>query len=183
MLPMSPPPFAQVAARWAAAACALLGLLLPASGQQAPLPQPVSFDQFFRRPVGPRGIELSDELRAADGQWVSLSGYMVARERPQPGRFLLAPRPVQMSEHADGEADDLPPATVTVWLSESQRDRMVAPQRGLLTLVGTLSVGRAEDVGGRVSWVRLMLPGDALAGAPDAFTRPYAMPYPQPHRH
>src|SRR5450830_1142523 len=56
------------------------------------------FRDFFRTPVGPTGLEISDTLRQADGQTVRLVGYMVQQENPAPGRFMLAPRPVQMSE-------------------------------------------------------------------------------------
>lgn len=88
------------------------------------------------------------------------------------GRFMLTPRPVRMSEHADGEADDLPPSTVTVLLDAGQRARVVAHQAGLIALTGKLEVGRQEDSDGRVSWVRLVLDRDAVvdaqgSGAPD----------------
>jgi hypothetical protein len=118
---------------------------------------------FFKRPVGPRGLELSDELRNAEGRVVRLVGYMVAREDATPGRFQIAPRPVRMSEHADGDADDLPPATVTVLLDPSQAHRVVVHRAGPLTLQGRLQVGRFEDAGGRVSWFRLQLDPQALA--------------------
>lgn len=125
------------------------------------------FSAFFRRPIGPRGLELSEALLQADGREMRLTGYMVSQETPQPGRFLLAAQPVRMSEDADGAADDLPPGTVTVLLDESQRERIVAHQSGLLALTGRVSVGRAEEPGGRVSWVRLQLSPQALAtGSP-----------------
>lgn len=125
------------------------------------------FSAFFRRPIGPRGLELSEALLQADGREMRLTGYMVSQESPQPGRFLLAAQPVRMSEDADGAADDLPPGTVTVLLDDSQRERIVAHQSGLLALTGRVSVGRAEEPGGRVSWVRLQLSPQALAaGAP-----------------
>ncbi len=53
---------------------------------------------------------------------------MVLQESPVAGRFLLTPRPVQMSQHADGEADDLPPSTVTVYLDAIQNDWPAARQ-------------------------------------------------------
>ncbi|PIM51978.1 hypothetical protein CS062_16880 [Roseateles chitinivorans] len=120
------------------------------------------FSQFFKSPIGPAGLELSDALLAADGRPVRLVGYMVAQEQARPGRFWLTPRPVRMSEHADGEADDLPAATVTVLLDPAQRERLVAHRDGLVLLTGTLSVGRVEDETGRVSWIRLRLPPGAL---------------------
>lgn len=130
-------------------------------------PNELPFSAFFRRPIGPRGLELSEALLQADGREMRLTGYMVSQETPQPGRFLLAAQPVRMSEDADGAADDLPPGTVTVLLDESQRERIVAHQSGLLALTGRVSVGRAEEPGGRVSWVRLQLAPQALApGAP-----------------
>lgn len=131
-------------------------------------PTELKFSQFFKSPIGAAGLELSDALRAADGRPVRLVGYMVAQEQVRPGRFWLTPRPVRMSEHADGEADDLPAGTVTVLLDPAQRDRLVAHRNGLVALTGTLSVGRVEDETGRVSWIRLQLPSDALSDSPDS---------------
>jgi hypothetical protein len=118
---------------------------------------------FFKRPVGARGLELNEALKQADGSRVRLTGYMVAREDATPGRFQLAPRPVRLSEHADGEADDLPPATVTVLLDPSQAQRIVLHQPKPVTLIGRLLIGRSEEPGGRVSWFRLQLDSQALA--------------------
>ncbi len=122
------------------------------------------FRDFFSLPVGQRGLELSDTLRRADGQEVRLVGYMVQQETPAPGRFLLTPRPVQMSQHADGEADVLPPATVVVYLDPSQREWVVPHVRGLVSVSGLLRVGRFEESDGRVSWVRLQLDQEATRG-------------------
>ncbi|MBB3197252.1 hypothetical protein [Roseateles terrae] len=165
------------------------GLQASPASEAAPLaavaaPLDIKFSQFFRQPIGDRGLVLSDALRAADGREVRLVGYMVAQEQPQPGRFWLTPRPVRMSEHADGEADDLPPATVTVRLDPSQQDRLIPHQDGLLVLTGRLRVGRVEDETGRVSWVRLELSPDALAAQPGApaaaHGHAYAAPTPAP---
>jgi hypothetical protein len=118
----------------------------------------VAFQDFFARPVGPSGLQLSPTLLAAHGRQVRLVGYMVAREQAEPGRFLLTPRPVHMSEHADGEADDLPPATVTVLLPADQAATRLSHQDGLIELSGRFEVGRDEATDGRVSWFRLYLP-------------------------
>jgi hypothetical protein len=127
--------------------------------------QRIAFADFYRQPIGARGLETSDTLRRAEGRLVTLTGYIVAQEEPSAGRFLLTPRPVRMSEHADGDADDLPPSTVTVLLDASQRERIVAHSTGPVTLTGRLELGRAEAADGRVSWVRLHLPPQALAEA------------------
>lgn len=119
------------------------------------------FSEFFKMPLGAKGAEITDKLLHADGQPMRLTGYMVQQERPKPGHFMLTPRPVRMSEHADGDADDLPAAWVMVYLDDSQKDFVVPHQRGLFELSGVASVGRLEDQDGRVSWVRLQLSIDA----------------------
>ncbi|MBO9685820.1 MAG: hypothetical protein J7598_04345 [Mitsuaria chitosanitabida] len=132
----------------------------------------LKFSQFFKTPIGPAGLALSDALRGADGRQVRLVGYMVAQEDAKPGRFWFTPRPVRMSEHADGEADDLPASTVTVLLDPAQKERLVAHRDGLVVLTGTLSVGRFEDETGRVSWVRLQLAPGALETQASADAKP-----------
>ena len=139
------------------------------------------FADFFQTPVGPKGMEMSEALRQADGHAVRLVGYMVQQELPQPGRFILTPRPVQMSEHADGEADDLPAATVMVYLDASQQGWKLAHARGLLELRGTLSVGRFEEADGRVSWVRLQLAPEGVRGMNSFEVAAYL--HGQQHRH
>lgn len=145
---------------------------LPARAGEAPLA--LGFSDFFVQPIGPRGLQPTARLLAASGQVVRLVGFMVQREQPQPGQFFLAPRPVAMAEHADGEADDLPASTVTVVLPEAQQGRLVAHQPGPLALTGRLVYGPAEDASGRVSWIRLHL-------APDALAREASGAAPHPH--
>jgi hypothetical protein len=160
-------------ALWIAAA----QLAAPAAAQSAGDALDLRFASFFRQPVGPQGLQLGEGLLAAQGRRVRLVGYMVAQEHPAAGRFLLTPRPVRMSEHADGAADDLPPSTVTVLLDEQQRERVIAYQPGLIALTGRLEVGRGEDAAGRVSWVRLHLEPQAVAAdqlaEPAVHTKPH----------
>jgi len=94
----------------------------------------LGFGEFFVQPVGSRGLAFSDALRAADGRRIHLVGYMASQEQPAPERFLLTPRPMRLSEHADGHADDLPPATVLVLLDPGQRNRVVVHQAGAIAL-------------------------------------------------
>ena len=117
----------------------------------------LAFSDFFQRPVGSGGLLLNERMLKAQGRQVRLTGYMVQQEEVAPGQFLLAQRPVLMSQHADGEADDLPPATVLVELSTEQQDSFVSYTRGVIDVVGQLDVGRKEGSDGRVSWVRLRL--------------------------
>lgn len=142
---------------------ALPGLIAPSLSLAAEPPVSLGFGDFFVQPIGPRGLAPTSRLLAAVGREVQLVGFMVQREHAQPGRFLLTPRPVTMAEHADGEADDLPAATVTVLLDASQASRVVAHQPGPLALTGRLEYGPVEDETGRISWLRLRLPPEALA--------------------
>lgn len=147
---------ATTAAFWMGAARAD-GPYTPVSGQAIEL----RFRDFFRMPVGAGGLSISETLQRANGQKVRLVGYMVQQDQPVPGQFLLSPRPVQMSEHADGEADDLPPATVLVQLDPAQRDWVVPYVPGLVAVNGVIDVKRHEALDGRVHWVRLQLAADA----------------------
>lgn len=154
--------------------------LSPAWAQAAPEPSaPVSLvmQSFFQLPVGPKGLVISDTLKQSQGQRVRLTGYVVQQEVATLGRFLLTPRPVQMSQHADGEADDLPPSTVAVSLPAEQQDWIVAYTRGLVEVVGVLDVGRQEGPDGRVTWVRLQLDSEATRrmNAAEFFSYRHAM--------
>ena len=145
----------------------LLALALPLHAQNLPAASEaplLRFADFFQQPMGSKGLALTQELLQADGHSVRLSGYMVQQELPATGRFLLTPRPVRMSEHADGDADDLPAAWAMVYLAPEQQDFAIPYQRGLIELSGVLHVGRLEEEDGRVSWVRLQLGSEATRG-------------------
>ncbi len=135
----------------------LAALAGAAPADERPAPRVLDFADFHARPIGPRGPQWSAALLAADGTRVQIVGYMVAQERPAPGRFFLVPAPLTMTEHADGEADDLPAAAVTVLMPPAERDVVLPHTRGRLQLTGTMQLGRAEHGDGRVSWVRLQL--------------------------
>ncbi|QDL55348.1 hypothetical protein [Rhodoferax aquaticus] len=124
----------------------------------------IKFRDFFRSSSKAGGLELGDALLQAKGTSARLVGYMVKQETPSLGRFMLTPRPVQMSEHADGEADDLPVATVMVYLDPSQSAWVVPHTRGLIEVRGVVDVGRFEEKDGRVSWIRMQLAPEATKG-------------------
>jgi hypothetical protein len=151
-------------------ACALWAAT-PAWCQDSRSPAPATatasalrFADFFRQPPGQQSLELSRTLQGLDQQRVRLTGYMVQQERPALGHFMFTPRPVRMSESADGDADDLPAAWAMVYLAPGQQNFAIPHQRGLLELTGVLSVGRLEESDGRVSWVRLQLEPEATRG-------------------
>jgi hypothetical protein len=158
-------------ALWPLGLSLAMALALPAQAQAQQLPPGAEaeapllrFADFFQQPLGSKGLAISQVLQHADGHSVRLTGYMVQQETPATGHFMLTPRPVRMSEHADGDADDLPAAWAMVYLDASQQDFAVPYQRGLLELSGVLHVGRLEEQDGRVSWVRLQLGSAATRG-------------------
>jgi hypothetical protein len=129
------------------------------AGDQTPA---LRLQDFFQMPVGPKGLAINPALTRLQGRQVRMTGYVVQQEVATLGGFLLTPRPVQMSQHADGEADDLPPATVFVRLDPTQQEWAVAHARGLVQVTGTLDVGRFEELDGRVSWFRLQIDPQAV---------------------
>lgn len=151
-------------------ACSAIAVAAAAQPEWAPTEPPVLAAQpialrlrdFFQMPVGDKGLVVSEPLHQARGQQVRLVGYVVQQEVATLGQFLLTPRPVLMSQHADGEADDLPPATVFVRLAHDQQDWAVAHARSLVEVTGTFDVGRKEEPDGRVSWFRLQLAPNAV---------------------
>lgn len=132
---------------------------VPAVTNLPPLPTGVAeikFGDFFVRPVGTHGLELTDKLRQLDGQRVRILGFMVQQEEPPPGRLMLAPMPVQIHEHDNGLAEDLPASVMFVSVPTSQ-NAPVPFVPGLMLLTGTLSVGSRPESDGRISLVRLAL--------------------------
>jgi hypothetical protein len=120
----------------------------------------LKFREFFRLPIGPRGLEPSQKLLALDGKRVRLIGYMADREEPAAGFLILAPLPVSISEAEDGPADDMPASVAYVHL-DGFSEQVLPYVPGLLAFTGTLSIGAHEEADGRVSTVRLHLNTDA----------------------
>jgi hypothetical protein len=132
-------------------------------GELAPPPPGVAdlkFREFFRLPVGTRGLEPSAKLQSLDGKRVRLIGYMADREEPAAGFFILAPLPVSIAEVEDGPADDMPASVAYVHLA-GFADKTLPQLPGLLEFTGTLRVGSFEEADGRVSTVRLELDASA----------------------
>jgi hypothetical protein len=113
------------------------------------------FDEFFRSPVGPKGLDLTERLASLNGERVRILGYMVQQSKATPWTLLLAPLPLISHETEFGLAEDLPASTVRVVLPRSAQP--VTPHTpGLLLLTGRLEVGDREEADGRHSLVRLI---------------------------
>lgn len=144
--------------------------------QLPPAPDGVSdlrFDEFFRNPVGPRGLELTQRLSDLSGKRVRILGYQVKQSRPTPWTLLLAPMPLVSNEVEFGLAEDLPPNVVRVFVPRDHRP-VVAHSKGLLLLTGRLEVGDREEPDGRHSLVRLHLDRDVPA--PMEASKPLSAP-------
>lgn len=116
----------------------------------------LKFNEFFRQPIGPRGVEFTDKLRSLEGRRIRILGYMARQAKPADHCFLLAPVALTLNEIEYGHADDLPVTTVHVFTTaESPTQTPYTP--GLLLLTGKLSLGNRLETDGRTSTVRLLL--------------------------
>lgn len=138
-----------------------------ASDPQAVPAAELRLSEFFKLPVGPRGLEPTEKLRGLAGRRVRVEGYLVKEEEPFPGLVMLTPVPVTLAELADGPADYLPPATLFAHATGENANRILAYRPGPWTLTGTLELGSREEPNGRISYARLNLDGAGSIKAPD----------------
>jgi hypothetical protein len=103
----------------------------------------------------PSGLVPTEKLRGLDGRRVRMVGFMAFQEDAPDGAFYLCPHPVYNDEGGNGDADIPPTAVLVVVRSAAGRQLELIPRP--LEVTGTLEVGRATDVRGRVSFVRLVL--------------------------
>jgi hypothetical protein len=122
----------------------------------------LKFREFFRMPIGPRGLEPSARLLDLAGQQVRLVGYMARQEADASlkGRLVLTPLPISMGDEDESFADDLPATAVYVHLSASHAGQVVPFMPGLMALSGRVELGSMAEPDGRRSMVRLVLDDD-----------------------
>jgi len=116
----------------------------------------LKFETIFKLPVGPRGLELTDKVRALNGQRVRVLGFMVRQAKSNPGMLMLAPYELSTNEVEYGASEDLPPSIIFVEVQKYE-DVSVPYTPGPLLLTGTLEIGRREEADGRYSELRLKL--------------------------
>lgn len=146
-----------------------------------PLPEGVEelkFAEFFKTPVGPKGLELTDRVRSLDGKAVRILGYMVVEavgqcnanaapptrgkraaawfEASVPGRMLLCPTGQTVNFGHYGLCDTLPPQTLFVTVPEFFGEP-VPYTPGPMLLTGRLEVRQKTEADGRISTLRLVL--------------------------
>jgi hypothetical protein len=117
----------------------------------------LKFQDVFKLPVGPKGLEPTARLLELDGKRVRIVGYMVRQESPATDAFLFSPLPVLLGDEDESLADDLPPSTIRIDLPTSHG--IVVPMLpGLLQLTGILHVGmRTDATTGRATPAQLTL--------------------------
>ncbi|MEZ0316453.1 MAG: hypothetical protein ACAH10_06135 [Methylophilaceae bacterium] len=115
----------------------------------------IKFNELFKMPVGPRGMEPSEKLLSLDQKPVRIVGYMAKQETPTPGMFIVSPLPVNMGDEDDKFADDMPANSIFVHLDNP--DALISYIPGLIHLTGVLSLGNAHEPDGRISYVRIKL--------------------------
>lgn len=159
----------------------------------SPLPEGVEelrFADFYKMPVGPRGLEMSARMQGLAGKTVRLIGYFVFEDwatcscpeeppvpartaqksrRPTapawmkhvvPGRAMLSAVPTSVSLGHYALGDELPPQTAFVHIG-SRFGEPVAFKPGMYAVTGKLEVGNREELDGRISYVRLVVEADA----------------------
>lgn len=138
------------------------------------------FADFFKRPIGPRGLEASALLTAMNGRPVRMVGYMAHQDGDTavPGIFVLSPLPVTLGDEDESFADDLPASVLYVHIPPGApaNTGKVAYIPGLLSVRGMLEIGAQPEADGRISFVRLQLDGEPVRiEAPQAVRTPHAL--------
>lgn len=134
---------------------------MPAVEQSEPA---LRFAEFFKLPIGPRGLEAAPKLLALNGKIVRMVGYMARQdgETAVPGLFILAPLPVTLGDEDESFADDLPASVLYVHLTLPEHQGYVQHMPGLLAVRGRLELGPHPEIDGRISLVRMQLEGEPV---------------------
>ena len=154
---------------------------IPKLPPRPPAPEGVtdlSFEDFYQMPIGPRGMEFTDQIKALDGKRVRLAGFQVTEmvgvcnsepdansparkaramfEASVPGRLMIAPMPDSVNFGHYGLCEDLPPQVAFVTVPELY-GQAVPQHFGPLLVTGILDLGNKPEPDGRVSAVRITL--------------------------
>lgn len=115
----------------------------------------LKFNELYKMPVGPRGIEPSAKLQSLNNKLVRIVGYMAKQETLTPGLFIMTPLAVNIGDEDDKFADDMPANSIFVHLEGANQVVNYVP--GLINVVGVLNVGSKHEIDGRISYVQLKL--------------------------
>ena len=126
---------------------------------------PLSFADFFKHPVGPRGLEPGGRLLALAGQRVEVAGYLVRQGDPA-GLLIVAPVPVVIGDEDESFADDLPASVAYLHPIDARTTEALQACRGAVRVRGRIEIGRVVEVDGRQSFVRVLADAAQCAGTP-----------------
>lgn len=116
--------------------------------------EPLSFDEVFVTPAGPRGLEYTAKIKALDGKKICITGFMVRHADIDTSAFLFCATPRAYNEREEGLADSIPPNMLYVIMPVRAQDAP-AWRREKMTLYGTLELGAHQEQSGRVSHLRM----------------------------
>jgi hypothetical protein len=123
-----------------------------------PLPEGVTelrFDEFYKTPVGPRGLEPTEKLLSLSGSRVRILGFMANIRLRNNRQMIFAPVPLQAQPLEYGKADDIPAAHMLVRVPGNPAEPLPHTP-GPMLLTGVLSVG-SRSLDGENTFVRLLL--------------------------
>ncbi|WP_395747967.1 hypothetical protein [Prosthecobacter sp.] len=115
---------------------------------------PLSFDEMFVTPAGPKGLEYTTKIKAMDGKKICITGFMVRHADIDTSAFLFCAIPRVYNEREEGLADSIPPHMVYV-IQPVRGQEAPAWRREKMTLYGTLELGSHQELSGRISHLRL----------------------------
>ena len=117
----------------------------------------LSFADFYKRPVGPRGLEPGTRLLALAGSRVQLAGFVVRTAEPRAALAVLAPVPVSLGDEDEGLADDLPAASAYLHWTDARAAAAIATCGHAVKVIGRLELGARAESDGRSSFVRVQV--------------------------
>ena len=134
-----------------------------------PLPEGVTelkFNEFYRMPIGPRGLEPTEKLLSLHGKRVRILGFMGNIRLRNNRQMIFAPVPLKAQPLEYGMADDVPAAHILAKVPGNPAEPLPYTP-GPMLLTGVLSVG-AKSFDGENAFVRLLVDVPAKAPAPPA---------------
>jgi len=145
---------------------ALLAFPLAACADLAePSATPLRFAEFFKRPVGPRGLEPTPTLMSLAGSTITIQGFVARTGDGPQSPAILAPVPVLLGDEDESLADDLPPSSVHLHLDQPAMRTALQQCGGLLAVQGVLDIGPQHEADDRISFVRIHVRSARCLGA------------------
>ncbi|MEK0417964.1 MAG: hypothetical protein RI949_1970 [Pseudomonadota bacterium] len=118
-------------------------------------PTSILFSQFFKRPVGPYGLEPTSTLLGLSGRSIVLKGFPVRRSDSDGGPWILSPVPVFLGDEDESLADDLPASIAHLQGLKAEGLDHFKTCPGRLAVTGTLDLGPRREPDERISYVRV----------------------------